>query len=112
MFEIKIFRLDKIQEIFNLIISHVNKNKFYKLNSEELKINNDNSKLCIRDMNYFNLKKDSVLIIEVLPKNMIIKPFIRIQSEVVNCNQCQAKIPSRDSIVYCDMCTQVKKFNF
>jgi len=108
-YDIKLFKIEKIQEIFNLIVSHVNKNKFYKLNSEELKINNDNSNITIRELNFFNLKKESTIIVEVIPKNMIVKPFIRVQSEIISCSQCQAKIPSRESIVYCDSCTQVIK---
>lgn len=108
LFDVKLFKIDEMQEIFNLIISHVNKNKFYKLSSEELKFTNDNKSSCIKDLNFFNLKKETTLIVEVLPKNMIVKPFIRVQSEVINCSQCQAKIPSKDSIVYCDSCTQVK----
>ncbi len=108
LFDIKIFKTEKVEEIFNLIISHVNKNKFYKLNSEELKINKDNCNYRIKDINYFNLKRETTLIIEVIPKNMIIKPFIRVQSDIINCSQCQAKIPSKDGIVYCDSCTQVK----
>ena len=110
LFEIKLFKIDKIQEIFNLIISHVNKNKFYKLNSEELKFTNENNSRYIKDLSFFNLKKESTIIVEVLPKNMIVKPFIRVQSESISCSQCQTKIPSRDSIVYCDLCTQVKSF--
>lgn len=108
LFDLKLFKIEKIQEIFNLIISHVNKNKFYKLNSEELKFNNENNSKQIKDLTFFNIKKDTTIIIEVLPKNMIVKPFIRVQSEVISCSQCQAKIPSRDSIVFCDSCTQVK----
>lgn len=109
LFEIKLFKIEKIQEIFNLIISHVNKNKFYKLHSEELKFTSETSSRYIKDLSFFNLKKETTIIVEVLPKNMIVKPFIRVQSEAISCSQCQAKIPSRDSIVYCDSCTQVIK---
>ena len=107
MFDIKLFKIDKKQEVFNLIVSHVNKNKFYKLNSEELKINSENGTKNIKELNFFNIKKETIFIVEVLSKNMIIKPFIRIQSDIINCMQCQVKIPSRDSIVFCDLCTQV-----
>jgi len=107
-YEIKLFKIDKMQEIFNLIVSHANKNKFYKLNSEELKINNDTYNQYIKDLSFFNLKKETTIIVEVLPKNIIVKPFIRVQSDLISCSQCQAKIPSRDSVIYCDFCTQVK----
>ena len=110
LFDIKLFKIEKMQEIFNLIISHVNKNKFYKLNSEELKFNNETNSKQIKDLSFFRNKKETMIVVEVLPKNMIVKPFIRVQSEIISCCQCQAKVPSRDSIVYCDSCTQVKIF--
>ena len=114
LFDLKLFKLEKSQEIFNLIISHVNKNKFYKLNSEEIKFNSDNANKYLDDLSFFQQTKNSTnfFIVEVLPKNMIVKPFIRIQSDVFNCIQCQIKIVSRDMIVFCDLCTQVNLFSF
>lgn len=110
-YDIKLFKMEKSQEIFNLIISHVNKNKFYKLNAEEIKFNNENNQKYLDNFNIFENKNNknniNTLIVEVIPKNMIVKPFIRIQSDVFNCIQCQVKILSRDMIVYCDLCTQV-----
>lgn len=110
-YDIKLFKLEKSQEIFNLIISHVNKNKFYKLSAEEIKFNNDNNSKYLDSLNFFenkNNKNIPYLIVEVIPKNMIVKPFIRILSDVFSCIQCQVKILSKDMIVYCDLCTQVK----
>jgi len=109
LYDLKLFKLQKSQEIFNLIISHVNKNKLYKLNADEIKFNNENANKYLDDFNIFEKTNNTsnYFIVEVLPKNMIVKPFIRIQSDVYNCVQCQVKILSRDMIVFCDLCTQV-----
>ena len=109
LYDLKLFKLQKSQEIFNLIISHVNKNKLYKLNADEIKFNNENANKYLDDFNIFEKTNNTsnYFIVEVLPKNIIVKPFIRIQSDVYNCVQCQVKILSRDMIVFCDLCTQV-----
>lgn len=110
-FEIKIFKCKKSKEIFNLIITHSNKIKFYKINAEELKINSENMNNFINETEFFkNCNfKDYILIVEVLPKNMIVKPFIKIHSENIYCNQCQTKIISKDMTVLCENCSQVYK---
>jgi hypothetical protein len=118
-YDLKLFKLQKSQDIFNLIISHVNKNKLYKLIAEEIKFNNENSNKYLDELNIFeknnknnlNNNNNNYFIVEVLPRNMIVKPFIRIQSDIINCTQCQVKILSRDMIVFCDLCTQVKNKN-
>jgi len=112
LFDLRLFKIEKNQEIFNLIISHVNKNKFYKLNSEELKFTGETNSRYIKDLSFFNIKKETTIIVEVIPKNMIVKPFIRVQSEAISCSQCQAKIISRECIIYCDYCTQVNKIRY
>jgi hypothetical protein len=122
-YDLKLFKIKKSQEIFNLIISHVNKNKLFKLIAEEIKFNNENANKYLDELNIFDIIKNNkknknnsniitnttYFIVEVIPKNMIVKPFIRIQSDIISCIQCQVKILSRDMIVFCDLCTQVKK---
>lgn len=100
-FEYKIYRHERgLKEIFSIILSYINRNKTFKLLSKEMKKSNF-EELKISDMKF---KKEDVLIIEVIPKNIITKPFLRNASETLTCSLCSNKIDSQSAFT-CEICT-------
>ena len=88
-------------ELFELLLAYLNKNKSYKIIVKELK-KSENSSKTLSDLKIGN--KDTI-IVEVLTKNMIVKPFIRVGSETLTCSLCNSKIDS-SSALKCDNCSQ------
>jgi hypothetical protein len=100
-YEYRLFKYEKEPRgIFDLILAYINKNKAFKLSAKELKKSECNKKT-IHELK-FNPK--DVLIVEVLSKNMLVKPFIKIITETVNCSLCNTII--KEEKLYCDNCTQ------
>jgi hypothetical protein len=103
-FEFRIYKFDRdTKEIFDMIIAYVNRNKSFKLIVKELKKSECNSRT-IFDM---KIGSKDILIIEALPKNSIVKPFIKVTSENLICSICNIKIES--SVINCESCSQVLK---
>lgn len=100
-FDYKLFKFSEdLKEMLDLILAFVNKNKFFKANAREIKKN----EFANKNISDLLLEDDSVLIVEAIPKNMIVKPFIRIRIDTVNCAICNIVI--KESKIYCNNCTQ------
>lgn len=101
-YDLKIYKYDKsTREIFELILSYNNKNKSFKISVKEIK-KSESSQKTILDLKIGN--KD-ILIVEALAKNMIVKPFIRVASETINCTLCNNKVDT-SIMLTCDNCSQ------
>jgi len=100
-YEFKIYKFNKgKKEIFDLIVSYVNRNKAFKTMVKELK-KLENKEKTILDL---KIGSEEILIIEVISKSTIIKPFIKVGTENLICALCNSKL---DSPINCESCTQV-----
>lgn len=102
-FDAKVFRYDNIndREIFNLILSFVNKDKNFKAVVKEIKKDKKN-------LTELGIADGDTIIVELFPRNSIVKPFIRIYSENIICSLCNRKVgetkfncESCASAIYC-----------
>jgi ubiquitin C-terminal hydrolase len=100
-YDIKIFNYEKKnndKEIFELIFSFINKDKLFKISAKEYKKEN-------KTISELDIKSDNIIIVEIFPRFVISKPFIRIQSEVIHCSLCNGKVEESKK-VSCDLCKQ------
>jgi ubiquitin C-terminal hydrolase len=102
-YDFKIYRHDRgLTEIFSIILAYSNRDKSFKLIGKEMKKSLYDGQKII-DLKF---KKQDVLIIEVLPKNIIVKPFLKLASETINCSLCANKVDSQASFT-CENCNAV-----
>jgi hypothetical protein len=96
-FEFKVFKYHKDHgELFDLLTTYTSKGKFFKIKAKELKKSECDSKL----VSELGIAPDDILIVEVISKTMLVKPFIRIATESVNCSFCfTSEIPLRIKII-------------
>jgi hypothetical protein len=99
-FEFKVFKYHKDPgELFDLLTTYTSKGKFFKIKAKELKKSECDSKL----VSELGIAPDDILIVEVISKTMLVKPFIRIATESVNCSFCGILIT--DKRISCDYCS-------
>lgn len=93
------FDKDK-REIVDMILAFTNKNKFFKTTAKEIK-KTEYANLNLADL---ELNEQSIIIIEAIPKNMIVKPFLRLKIDSFNCSFCNSII--KENRINCINCTQ------
>jgi ubiquitin C-terminal hydrolase len=89
-------RSDK--DIFELMLSFVNKDKSFKIAAKEIKKEN-------RTIAELNIGSESFILVEIFPRSSISKPFIRLISDMISCSLCNSKVEESKRIT-CENCKQ------
>lgn len=83
-----------------MILAFTNKNKFYKTTAKEIK----KTEYANSNLTDLELDEHSIIIVEAIPKNMLVKPFLRLKIDSLNCSFCNSII--KVNRINCLNCTQ------